>query len=122
MNQLACVMPAHNWLTESDLAFDATDADQSHVHPLIGLAKFGAFSHTMIAQVFDPLRIGFIVAHGQTGLARRLLAELEQRFQPAERRSYLVEYPVFHDYSEFASGPHRRGVMSSWTSPGYSNR
>lgn len=95
MTTMPHALPAHNWLTESELLFDPEYHDRCDIHPLIGLREYGPYSRTVISQVFDPLRVAFIVAHGQTGLAKQLLAELERPVAPRERRSYLIEYPGF---------------------------
>src|SRR5262249_32273407 len=95
MSSAAYTMPAHNWLTESELLFHPEQPDQCNVHPLAGLIKYGPYSQTAISQVLDPLRVGFIVANGQTDLANQLLAELQQLAPPKERLSYLIEYPGF---------------------------
>ena len=95
MNSTAYTMPAHNWLTESELLFHPEQADHCNIHPLAGLIKYGPYSQTAISQVLDPLRVGFIVANGQTGLANQLLAELQQQAEPRERLSYLIDFPGF---------------------------
>ena len=88
-------MPAHNCLTESELLFHPEDQSHCHVHPLAGLTQFGPYSQSIVSQVLDPVRVGFIVAHGQGPLARQLLSELERRVAPRERLSYLTEFPGF---------------------------
>lgn len=102
-------LPAHNWLTEPELSFDPEHQDRSHIHPLIGLQEYGPYSRSVISQVFDPLRVAFIVAHGQTGLAKHLLSELEQPTQPRERRSYLIEYTGFSRVFGVRVGPAMKG-------------
>jgi hypothetical protein len=102
-------MPAHNWLTEPDLLFHPDLPDHRHIHPLIGLEQFGPYSQSVISQVLDPIRIGFIVAHGHTAPAKRLLAELEQRHQPRERQSYLIDFPGFSRLFHVRAAAARKG-------------
>lgn len=89
------LLPAHNWLTEPELAFDPLDDSQCHVHPLKGLYENGPFSKSIISRVYDPIRISFVVANGQQGLANQLMRELESAAIPRERKSYLINYPGF---------------------------
>src|SRR4051812_12014470 len=95
MTSLPYNLPAHNWLTESELLFHPEHTDQVHIHPLVGLRTYGPYSQARISQVLNPLRVAFVVAHGQTGLARQLLSEFEHSAQPRERRSYLIDFPGF---------------------------
>jgi len=95
MNAAPYELPAHNWLTEPELLFHPEHADQTDIHPLKGLHKFGPFSQASISQVLDPLRVAFIVAHGHTQLARELVVELERKADPRERRPYLIDFPGF---------------------------
>lgn len=109
MTESTLLLPSYNWLTEPELAFDSVKHDSTSIHPLKGLVQWGPYSKSIIAQVFRPLRVAFIVANGQTGHANRLLRELRNPASPLERKNYLVPYPGFSKVFHIEIGPAERG-------------
>jgi hypothetical protein len=88
-------LPAHNAVTEPDLAFHAERAVDRHVHPLIGLANYGPYSRSLAHSVLDPIRIAVIAPKGMLRRAEALVSELEEKYAPKERRQYLVDFLGF---------------------------
>ena len=88
-------LPAHTWWPEPELAFHPTRREDRTAHPLLGLINFGPYSRALINQVIDPIRVAVLAPDGTSHSIDRLLAELEQRHQPRERRAYLPEFLGF---------------------------
>jgi len=85
-------LPSHGCLAEPDLAFHPDRPEDRHVHPLVGLEKYGPYSRATVGQVQDPIRVATISAHGQSAMVAGLLAELESRATPRERKNYLIDF------------------------------
>jgi hypothetical protein len=88
-------LPAYRQLPEPPLLFHATRPDDRNVHPLKGLLAFGPYSRSVPYTLFDPIRVAIIAPHGALTAIDGLLAEIERRQTPKERRNYLVEFPGF---------------------------
>ena len=103
------LLPSYNWLPEPELVFDPVKGDATSIHPLKGLLTYGPHSQNLMAQVFCPLRIAFVVANGQTQLANQILRELKNEASPIERKSYLVSYPGFSNAFRVELGAAQKG-------------
>jgi hypothetical protein len=88
-------LAGHSHMGEPLLLFHPERAQDRSRHPLQGLVQYGPYSQGLIDRVRDPLRVATIVPAGELAQVDRLLAELERRHQPAERRQYLVPFPGF---------------------------
>src|SRR3990172_4210382 len=88
-------LPAHAVLAEPQLAFHPDRADDRSAHPLKGLLSYGPFSRSTVNAVLDPIRAAAITPARGLRVIDGLLAELEGRHEPQERRNYLVEFPGF---------------------------
>jgi hypothetical protein len=90
-------LPDHRCLPEPQLIFDHVNNQARSDHPLRGLVSFGPYSKNHITGVMDPIRVALIGPSGATAVADRLLAELEQRHSPKERRQYLIDFTGFRN-------------------------
>jgi len=88
-------MPAHTKLPEPELIFHSERDQDRDVHPLRGLVRYGPYSRSLIAGVFDPIRVGLIGPRDCGPPISRLLTELGTPQRPRERRQYLVDFPGF---------------------------
>jgi hypothetical protein len=90
--------PAFRELPEPLLAFgERNGAHGIGGHPLTGLVAHGPFSLTLFESYAGALRIAQIAPHDEPMVAKRLVAELQRKHVPGERRDYLIEYPGFKD-------------------------
>lgn len=87
--------PEHGKLLEPKLLFHPYRLDDTDIHPLNGLLKYGPFGRKIIPGLPDPIRIATISPFGESHLMGRLVSELENAYQPQERRQYLVDFPGF---------------------------
>lgn len=87
------ILPAHSKLGEPRLSFHPDLQSHRHVHPLRGLLEFGPYSKATIASVLDPIRVALVAPAGGVKELRGLLAELNGRIQPKERKTYLPDFP-----------------------------
>jgi hypothetical protein len=88
-------LPAYASVTEPELAFHAERSSDRHKHPLAGLLSYGPFSRSLTHSVLDPIRIAVIAPNGMFRAADTLVAELEKKYQPMERKQYLVDFLGF---------------------------
>lgn len=91
----ASLFPGHIKLSEPRLSFHVTRESDTDVHPLVGLKKYGPFSRSVLGGVLDPIRVGLIGPIGSEVQVGKLLRELENSYNPTERRAYLVPYEGF---------------------------
>ena len=85
----------HVELDEPELLFHPDRAQETEVHPLRGLLRFGPYSRSLLQSVVDPIRIGIIAPFGGAAVVQRLLEELGRQQFPKERKAYLQEFPGF---------------------------
>ena len=88
-------MPAYSAIPEPNLSFHAERLTDSDPHPLMGLVQHGPYSRSLPHLVLDPIRVAVIAPHGMLGSAEVLIAELEHRYAPRERKQYLVDFLGF---------------------------
>ena len=93
MKSARYILPAHMRFREPELLFHPERKQDRSPHPLLGLVQFGPYSRSMLSYVEDPLRVAVIASHGDLPRVDGLLAELETRASPRERKQYLVDYP-----------------------------
>jgi hypothetical protein len=55
--------------------------------------EFGPYSKATIASVLNPIRVALIAPTGRLDQLRSLLAELKERHEPRERKTYLPVFP-----------------------------
>ena len=89
------LFPSYNVIEEPDLSFHPERQEDKSKHPLIGLARYGPYSRSLINQIVDPIRVASIFPHGQASVIKHLFRELESHQRPKERLSYLIEFPGF---------------------------
>jgi len=92
MSTIIQELPPHLALAEPDLLFHPMREEDRSKHPLVGLANFGPFSRSLVTAVPDPIRIATITPAGEGNRLTSLLAELEVRHTPRERRQYLIDF------------------------------
>jgi hypothetical protein len=85
----------HVELPEPELLFHPDRAQETEVHPLRGLLRFGPYSRSLLQSVVDPIRVAIIAPFGGAAVVQRLLEELGRRQFPKERKTYLQEFPGF---------------------------
>jgi hypothetical protein len=88
-------LPAHQVNQEPYLSFHPERENDRDIHPLKGLKSYGPYSRSLVSNVMDPIRIGFIVPNGTSGKINPLFKELRNRQQKNERHRYLIDYPGF---------------------------
>ena len=92
MSTIVQELPAHLALAEPELLFHPEREEDRSKHPLVGLASFGPFSRSLVTAVPDPIRIATISPAGEGHRLTSLLAELDARHRPRERRQYLIDF------------------------------
>ncbi len=88
-------LPGHQRLPEPRLAFHPERSQDTHPHPLRGLLKFGPYSRSLVNPIMDPIRVATLAPQGEGRRLAGLIAELEHRHSPRERKQYLPEWPGF---------------------------
>ncbi|MEP0548925.1 MAG: hypothetical protein ABJF88_18465 [Rhodothermales bacterium] len=88
-------LPAHGLLGEPELLFHPDRGNDTDIHPLNGLLRYGPYSRSLINGVLDPIRVGLVVPPHTRGVIKHLLEELESPQRPQERQKYLPPYPGF---------------------------
>lgn len=79
-------LPGHQRLPEPRLAFHPERAQDTHTHPLRGLLEFGPYSRSLVNPIMDPIRVATLAPHGEGRRLASLIAELERRHSPRERK------------------------------------
>ena len=92
-------------LDEPLLAFDATDAAQVAVNPLVGLQRFGPFSARLSDRFGGTIRIALLAPAEDLPRLRQQLNELVHQHLPRERRTYLPPWPGFEEVFRVKLGP-----------------
>ena len=95
MSKETSQLAAHTQIGEVELLFHPDQLEETEVHPLRGLFRFGPYSRSLLQAVIDPIRVAIVAPHGGVKAVQRLLGELNGRHFPKERKAYLVEYPGF---------------------------
>jgi hypothetical protein len=90
------LLPAHGRAVEPELAFHPTRGSDRDVHPLSGLIKFGPYSRSLVNAVLDPIRVALVGPESRLTDLEKLVAELERKHPPLERKQYLPAFPGFH--------------------------
>jgi hypothetical protein len=85
----------HSQLTEPELLFHPERSQETEVHPLRGLLRFGPYSRALLQAVIDPIRVAIVAPFGGSDAVRQVLGELSRRHFPKERKAYLQEFPGF---------------------------
>lgn len=88
-------LPAHSVIPEPDLLFHPDRPQEHSQHPLQGLVKFGPYSRSLVGGVLDPIRLATIAPFGYAKRVEALVAELESKAAPKERKQYLIDFPGF---------------------------
>jgi hypothetical protein len=87
------VFPPFLELPEPLLAFGTRRGQRGlHVHPLIGLAEHGPYTHGP-TRGSRPLRLGLVAPPDLLDTAERLATELRRGHRRGERHDYLIDYP-----------------------------
>lgn len=90
-------LPSFSILDEPALAFASGNPDATHVHPLIGLERFGAFDQASFRTYVPEVRIALIGPSSGRQRVRELLGGLNSTYQPQERKEYARPYPGFEN-------------------------
>jgi hypothetical protein len=90
-------------LQEPKLSFHPDRASDRHIHPLLGLLRFGPYSSGLVP---DPIRVATISPFGDSGRLFEFMRELNSPAQATERRDYLPDWPGFQP----VFGLHMRGA------------
>jgi hypothetical protein len=93
----------HVCLQEPKLSFHPDRASDRHIHPLLGLLRFGPYSSGLVP---DPIRVATISPFGDSGRLFEFMRELNSPVQATERREYLPDWPGFQP----VFGLHMRGA------------
>jgi len=93
----------HVCLQEPKLSFHPDRASDRHIHPLLGLLRFGPYSSGLVP---DPIRVATISPFGDSGRLFEFMRELNSPAQATERRDYLPDWPGFQP----VFGLHMRGA------------
>src|ERR1035438_6949460 len=80
---------AHTQIGEVELLFHPDQLEETEVHPLRGLFRFGPYSRSLLQAVIDPIRVAIVAPHGGVKAVQRLLGELNGGHFPKERKAYL---------------------------------
>ena len=88
-------LPSHSLVREPKLLFHPDRSNDTDIHPLKGLLRYGPYSRSLINSVLDPIRVGLVVPPHTRGVIKHLLQELESPQEPQERKKYLSPYPGF---------------------------
>lgn len=88
-------LPAHQQIAEPSLKFHPDRPEDIHAHPLEGLRRFGPYSRKVFGAVADPIRVAVVAPADGVNAAKALVAELERRYPPKERRAYLIDFTGF---------------------------
>lgn len=82
----------HICLPEPSLTFHPDRTSDHDIHPLRGLNQFGPYGRGMIP---DPIRVATLSPQGESASLFNFMKELNQSYQPTERRDYLIAWPGF---------------------------
>ncbi len=89
-------LPSFSVLDEPALAFAAGRPDAKHVHPLVGLEKFGAFDRASFQTYVPELRVALVTPTSRRRPVAELLAGLNKAHEPKQRQDpYVRPYPGF---------------------------
>ena len=88
-------LPGHVVLPEPKLRFGSNNPQDTDIHPMEGLIRFGPYSLDKLSPVPNPIRIGMIAPADLEDSLVRQMRELEQVHQPRERKQYLPPFPGF---------------------------
>jgi hypothetical protein len=90
-------LPNFSLIPEPLLAFHPERREDSHIHPLNGLARFGPYSRGVQLSAPDPIRLAVICPEGRLSAVSKLVQELQAKHQPRERREYLADFKGFSE-------------------------
>jgi len=82
----------HIILPEAKLAFHAERPEDTEIHPLRGLLKFGPYSKGLVP---GPIRVATIAPFKDGQPLYDFMKELNQSFPATERKDYLQPWPGF---------------------------
>ena len=83
----------HVWLPEPKLSFHPDRTSDREEHPLRGLLRFGPHSSGLVP---DPIRVATLAPAGESPRLYNFMKELNNVYQPSERKDYLVPWPGFN--------------------------
>ena len=83
----------HVWLPEPKLSFHPDRTSDREEHPLRGLLRFGPHSSGLVP---DPIRVATLAPAGESPRLYSFMKELNNVYQPTERKDYLVPWPGFN--------------------------
>ncbi len=83
----------HILLSEPRLSFHPTRHNETDIHPLRGLAKYGPYSKGLL--VPNPIRVATLAPSGESRRLYDFLKELGANYKPSERADYLPVWPGF---------------------------
>jgi len=82
----------HLWFPEPALSFHPERAEDTAVHPLRGLLRFGPYSKGLVG---DPIRVATIAPRRDAHALYAFMKELREEIRPRERSEYLPDWPGF---------------------------
>ena len=88
-------LPNSILLPEPNLSFHPDRHEESDIHPLRGLVRFGPYSKSMA--LLDPIRVATIAPDGQSNRLFSFLRELKMVHKPRERKEYLPDWIGFSE-------------------------
>ena len=92
-------------LDEPHLAFSASGPGGTHAHPLVGLAKLGPYTGTVLPKFTPEVRIAIVGPDSARGARRDLLRSLRETLSPTDRKDYVPTYPGFEQLFGVALTP-----------------
>ena len=88
-------LPAFMLLSEPLLSFSSTRADALHRHPLMGLARHGAFDSASFGHYVTQLRVAYVGPRSGVALVRAMRDSLQSTQHNSDRNPYAQPYPGF---------------------------
>jgi len=89
------ILPAFHAVKEPPLLFHPDRANDTDVHPLRGLRRFGPYSRSHSFKLRDPIQLGVLCPSGTLPKVVGLFKELCSTHRPRERRQYLQDFDGF---------------------------
>lgn len=88
-------LPAFVLLDEPLLAFSSNHADALHRHPLMGLARHGAFDSASFGHYVTQLRVAYVGPRSGVAMVRAMRDSLQSSQQNSDKSPYAQPFPGF---------------------------
>lgn len=91
----ASKLPPFTLLDEPLLAFASNKKESTHLHPLLGLLRFGPYTNSAFKPYTPALRVATIGPAGGRQQVGDLMKDLRMAYEPGDRKEYVPRYPGF---------------------------